>query len=104
MFATLHSKLYPRVANFHVFAIRQVDATLGMDWKFSDVCKLAYLQQQQPVRHGQLLTVRAANCWGGGWGVGGANTMTSVYIVGQHNDVGGANILNELCKVAKQSR
>ena len=68
----------------------------------SDVCKLAYLQQQH-VRHGQLLTVRAANCWGGGWG-GGANMMTSVYIVGQHNDVGGANIMNDLCKVAKQSR
>ena len=30
--------------------------------------------------------------------------MTSVYIVGQHNDVGGANIMNELCNVAKQSR
>ena len=77
--------------NFHVFAIRQVDATLGMDWKFSDVFQLAYLQQQH-VRHGQLLTVRAANCWGGvgGWG--------------QHNDVGGANIMNELCKVAKHSR
>ena len=101
MVAMLRSKLYPWVENFHVFAIRQVDATLGMDWKFSDVYRLAYLQQQH-VRHGQLLTVRAANCWGGGWG-GGANIMTSVYIVGQHND-GGANIMNELCKVAKQSR
>ena len=100
MFAMLHSKLYPWVENFHVFAIRQVDATLGMGWKFSDVCKLAYLQQQQHVRRGQLLTVRAANCWGGG----GGNIMMSFYIVGQHNDVGGANIMNELCKVAKQSR
>ena len=101
MFAMLHSKFYPWVENFNVFAIRQVDATLGMDWKFFDVCKLAYLQQQH-VRHGQFLTVRAANCWGGGWGVG--PTMTSVYIVSRHNDVGGANTMNDLCKVAKQSR
>ena len=87
-----------------MFAIRQVDATLGMDWKFSDVFQLAYLQQQH-VRHGQLLTVRAANCWGGGWGVGKwGQHSASVYIVGQHNDVGGANIMNEPCKVAKQSR